>query len=125
MDEFSRNIDNKIPMCANQMIHRLFSEIDMYGPPLVAMVGRMTLEPNIANVIPSKVMFTLDVRHPSSEQLDLFCALMIESIEDIAAKRQLRKSQHAPVLSTMTTSQEYSLDNLILNGNFSYGSLFF
>lgn len=32
--------------------------------PLVATVGRMTVEPGAANVIPGRAVFPLDVRHP-------------------------------------------------------------
>ncbi|WP_078550324.1 allantoate deiminase [Litchfieldia alkalitelluris] len=40
---------------------------------LVATVGKMTLKPNVPNVIAGEALFTLDIRHYDEEILDSFC----------------------------------------------------
>ncbi|UUZ81998.1 hydantoinase/carbamoylase family amidase [Paenibacillus sp. P26] len=49
---------------ASEMIRRLLNAAQDEGEPMVATVGRIEVEPNVANVIPGKVTFTADIRHP-------------------------------------------------------------
>ncbi|MGP7818473.1 allantoate deiminase [Niallia sp. 01092] len=49
------------------------SEID---ESLVATVGKLTVSPNVPNVIPNEVIFTLDVRHHEEAVLDQYCRLI-------------------------------------------------
>jgi N-carbamoyl-L-amino-acid hydrolase len=41
------------------------------GAPQVATVGRLAVMPNLVNVVPSSVVFTIDLRNTSEEQLEL------------------------------------------------------
>jgi N-carbamoyl-L-amino-acid hydrolase len=41
------------------------------GAPQVATVGRLAVIPNLVNVVPSSVVFTIDLRNTSEEQLEL------------------------------------------------------
>jgi allantoate deiminase len=54
------------------------------GGGLVATVGKLDVSPNVANVIPGKVRFTLDIRHRNEETLDAFCKLTSQSYSNIA-----------------------------------------
>lgn len=74
---------------ANAMIYQLFRLIRQMDAPFVATVGRMELEPNISNVIPSKATFTVDIRHPDTEILNQFCMSMLQTFEQIAEDSQV------------------------------------
>ncbi|MBM7837801.1 allantoate deiminase [Alkalihalobacillus xiaoxiensis] len=54
---------------ATELIHKLIETGRKTDVSFVATVGQMMVEPNTPNVIPGKVTFTLDVRHPSKEAL--------------------------------------------------------
>lgn len=60
-----------------------------YGPPLVATVGSLDILPNLTNVIPGHVAFTLDARHADSTELTEFCEELMACYQDIADKRGL------------------------------------
>ena len=63
------------------------------GPPAVATIGQIMVEPNLPAVIPAKVMFSIDARHPNPEmRADLYARL--EALTDlVAGKRRLRMSR--------------------------------
>ncbi|RED65989.1 Zn-dependent hydrolase [Cohnella lupini] len=56
---------------------------------LVATVGRIQATPNIPNVIPGTVEFTLDIRHDNEGTLSWFCDYLFQEYEDIANRRGL------------------------------------
>ncbi|WP_223068346.1 allantoate deiminase [Paenibacillus caui] len=74
---------------ASEMIHYLMESADETGAPLVATVGQLAVEPNISNVIPNKVTFSIDVRHPSGIMLDQFALQFTEMFKQIADQRKL------------------------------------
>jgi N-carbamoyl-L-amino-acid hydrolase len=59
---------------AARAIHELRLLAGYLGAPQVATVGRLTLVPNLVNVIPSNVVFTIDVRNTDET--------ILEGIED-------------------------------------------
>jgi allantoate deiminase len=56
---------------------------------LVATAGRLHITPNIPNVIPGSVEFTLDIRHDNERTLSWFCDYLFQEYEDIANRRGL------------------------------------
>ena len=56
---------------------------------LVATVGRLDVEPGAANVIPGKVFFTLDVRHPDDTVRRAACESLIARTRETARRRKL------------------------------------
>lgn len=50
----------------------------------VGTVGRLALEPNILNVIPGRVVFSVDLRHPEADVLEQMVASLKERCEAIA-----------------------------------------
>jgi len=56
---------------------------------LVATVGRLEVEPGAANVIPGKVFFTLDVRHPDDRVRTAACEALIARTRETARRRKL------------------------------------
>ncbi|MEK3855819.1 allantoate deiminase [Cytobacillus sp. FSL H8-0458] len=69
---------------ASQMIYETLNMADQYGDPLVATVGRVDISPNIANVVPGKAAFTLDLRHIDKNTISHFTERFIEKINDIS-----------------------------------------
>ena len=58
-------------------------------PNLVATVGQLEVQPSVSNVIPSTVVFSIDVRHPSSDVVAKICDQIRESIYSLASARGL------------------------------------
>ena len=49
---------------AVSMIDDLYESIKEYDENLVTTVGQLFVEPNVSNVIPGQIVFTVDARHP-------------------------------------------------------------
>ncbi|RCW47934.1 allantoate deiminase [Paenibacillus prosopidis] len=71
------------------MIQALRQEAVRLGAPLVATVGRLQVQPNVPNVVPGKVTFTVDARHDDEHALDSFCKWVMRTFTALAEKRQL------------------------------------
>lgn len=71
------------------MIGKLHQEAVRLGAPLVATVGSLQVLPNVANVVPGKVEFTVDARHSDEEKLNHFCHWMREAFAQVAMDRGL------------------------------------
>ena len=74
------------------------------GRPAVTTVGRVTVEPNFPAVIPGKVGFTIDARHPDPEARKALYAQHESLMSDIANRRGLKLEwdvalDHEPCLS--------------------------
>jgi acetylornithine deacetylase/succinyl-diaminopimelate desuccinylase-like protein len=54
------------------------------GRPAVTTVGRLGVEPNSRAIIPSRVTFTIDVRHPDQDQLRNLCSQYDALIVEVA-----------------------------------------
>ena len=58
-------------------------------PGLVATVGKLDVEPGAANVIPRRVSFTLDVRHPDDKTRSGACEALLARTRETARRRKL------------------------------------
>ncbi|KDR96302.1 allantoate deiminase [Peptoclostridium litorale DSM 5388] len=67
---------------SSKIINRINDMAWDYGEPLVATVGRVELTPNIVNVVPGEVEFTLDVRHPQGDVIKEFTQDIKKMIEE-------------------------------------------
>lgn len=72
---------------ASEMILAVETTAREYGDELVATVGRIVCEPNIPNVIPGSVSFTLDIRSPSSTVMELVAERLENRMAEIAQQR--------------------------------------
>ncbi len=75
---------------ASEMALILERAAERAGDPLVATVGRMQVSPNIPNVIPGTVEFTVDIRHMSETMLTGFCDAVFRKFKSIADRRGIR-----------------------------------
>ncbi|WP_051348794.1 allantoate deiminase [Peribacillus kribbensis] len=53
-------------------------------PHLVATVGRLTVRPNVSNVIAGEVEFTLDIRHHQEPVIDSFCHTIFKELKQLS-----------------------------------------
>jgi allantoate deiminase len=67
----------------------LVPEIDRLEPGLVATVGKLSVRPGAANVIPGEVVLSLDVRSPRDEQRVEACARLLGLAEQIGRRRNV------------------------------------
>ena len=74
---------------AAAMVHDLFKSIKEYDDQLVATVGHWSMKPNVSNVIPSEIVFTVDARHPLESVLHAFCEQFSLRFQEIAEKKEL------------------------------------
>ena len=69
---------------------------------LVATVGSLTVSPNVPNVVPGDVAFTLDVRHRDDTHREAAVAAVLDHAHAIAEKRGLlltiEREQHFPAV---------------------------
>jgi allantoate deiminase len=75
-----------------------------WGRPAVTTVGRAVPEPNKPAVIPARVEFTIDARHPDPETCEKLYATHERMMREVAERRNLEISwritaDHAPCLS--------------------------
>ncbi|MDF2788972.1 MAG: allantoate amidohydrolase [Neobacillus sp.] len=71
------------------MIHDLYESVKEYDEDLVTSVGQLFVEPNVPNVIPNHVQFTVDARHPDELVLSSFCQQFTEMFKTHAKKHDL------------------------------------
>jgi allantoate deiminase len=75
------------------------------GPPAVATVGRLNVFPGGINVVPGRVVFTIELRTPDRAQQLATAEAIEKAVSEIAAKRDLEldlqlQHDHDPVLMT-------------------------
>jgi len=75
-------------------------QMGLQMPGLVSTVGQLQVEPGASNVIPTRVRFSVDIRHAERRLADDACVRLAAQAERIAAHRQLLIShetvQHTP-----------------------------
>ncbi|MCD9023327.1 allantoate deiminase [Cohnella silvisoli] len=101
------NMRSDAMACAAEMIVRL-ELLAARAAALVATVGRIQAAPNIPNVIPGTVEFTLDIRHDNEGTLSWFCDYLFQEYEDIANRRGLGLAI-TPWLATTPVPMDRSL----------------
>ncbi|WP_040206080.1 Zn-dependent hydrolase [Neobacillus jeddahensis] len=74
---------------AVSMIEALYEMAKEFDEDLVTTVGQVSVEPNVPNVIPSQVVFTVDVRHPTESVLVSFCEGISRRFREISTQREL------------------------------------
>lgn len=74
---------------ASKMVHSIIDKALEYGDPLVATIGSLEVEPNTVNVVPGKVIFTLDTRHICKDTLKQFTQEVERIIGGISAEMGL------------------------------------
>ncbi len=71
---------------ASRIICAIMDMTKSYGDSLVATVGKVETKPNIVNVVPGKVLFTLDARHMHKDVLVKFTEEVTAKMQEIALK---------------------------------------
>jgi allantoate deiminase len=86
---------------AAEMIAALVATAEAWGRPAVTTVGRIHAEPNYPAIVPDRVSFTIDARHPDPARRLALYAAHEATVERIARERDLQVSleflsEHAP-----------------------------
>lgn len=68
---------------ASQMIYEIITKAREAGDPLVTTVGKVEPHPNIVNVVPGGVTFTIDVRHTDKEAISNFTDQIHDIIQTV------------------------------------------
>lgn len=74
---------------ASHMIHEIITMAKETGDPLVTTVGKFEAYPNIVNVVPGKVIFTIDVRHTDKEAILSFTEQMTAKMQDLSKEHEV------------------------------------
>jgi allantoate deiminase len=88
---------------AAEMISNVIDRAKTWGRPAVTTVGRIFVEPNFPAIVPERVTFMIDARHPDpAKRLELYAAHEA-AIHEIAERRNLGASvvnwmEHAPFI---------------------------
>ncbi|MBV9282085.1 MAG: allantoate amidohydrolase [Chloroflexi bacterium] len=77
-----------MPAAAEIVSGVLQAATDM-GRPAVTTVGRVTAEPNLPAVVPERVAFTIDARHPDASERDRLYARHTSLISEVRSKTGL------------------------------------
>jgi allantoate deiminase len=72
-----------------EIVTTLIGAAERIGRPAVTTIGRVFVEPNGASIIPGKVRFTVDARHPELAAYRDLCAAHEQSMREIARRRGL------------------------------------
>jgi allantoate deiminase len=88
---------------AAEMISAMIDTAHRWGRPAVTTVGRIQAEPNYPAIVPDKVTFSLDARHPDPEKRLQLYAAHEALTREVATRRGLEvswtmRSQHAPCI---------------------------
>jgi len=75
---------------AARIMVTLIDEAKKLGDPLVLTFGKLEPKPNIVNVVPGEVNFTVDTRHPDQEALNSFAQYVETTIQNIAYRANLQ-----------------------------------
>jgi allantoate deiminase len=72
-----------------EIVTTLIGGAERIGRPAVTTIGRVFVEPNGASIIPGKIRFTVDARHPDLAAYRSLCATHERSMREIAHRRGL------------------------------------
>ncbi len=75
-----------------EIANSLVDTAHRWGRPAVTTVGRVEVEPNSVAVVPKRVRFTVDARHPVQESYERLMASHERLMREVAARRNLEIS---------------------------------
>ncbi len=77
---------------ASELISYITKKAKRTDPVLVATVGKISVKPNVPNVIAGEVTFTLDVRHHEEALLNEFCSELLQYFQVVASDHHVEVS---------------------------------
>ena len=105
------------------MIHELYERAKEYDENLVTTVGQLFVEPNVSNVIPGQIIFTVDARHPVESVLCSFCERFTSRFLAIAASAGLEieiEKWHEVLPVQMNPSLNERIETICVKEKVSY-----
>lgn len=80
---------------AAEMVSAVIATAERLGRPAVTTVGRLQVEPNYPAIVPAKVRFTIDARHPEAQALAALYREHEKVLREVAVRRGLEVSWQA------------------------------
>lgn len=108
---------------AVNMIHDLYESVKEYDEDLVTSVGQLFVEPNVPNVIPNTVQFTVDARHPNESVLRSFCQQFNKQFQEHADKMALEfkvEMWHEVLPAQMDSHLNERIQSICTSSNITY-----
>lgn len=96
----------------SKMVSYIIDLSKEYGEPLVTTVGHIEVTPNVVNVVPGKVKFSIDIRHIDKIILDKFSNEMAKGMDAIAREHQVG-FQHEMYMSENPVPMDSELVKII------------
>ncbi len=73
----------------SEIVQRLNQKAKEIGDPLVITFGKVNLVPNVTNVVPGEIEFSVDTRHIDEKELNHFSKIVEDTIQEVATKNGL------------------------------------
>jgi allantoate deiminase len=77
-------------LAAAEMMLETAKQAELVGPPAVATVGQVSLEPGAVNIVPGQARLTVDARHPDGAALEKLVRRITIASGDIAEQHDVR-----------------------------------
>lgn len=78
--------------CLSRIVTESIDRANEIGDPLVVTFGLVNVTPNVVNVVPGKVEFSIDMRHTNQDELDDFAKQVEEIIQNHAQAKNITAS---------------------------------
>ncbi|MBK0348559.1 allantoate deiminase [Aerococcaceae bacterium zg-ZJ1578] len=75
--------------CYAKIVSEVIDEAKRLGDPLVVTFGNINVKPNVVNVVPGEIEFSIDTRHTDQEQLNQFAKYIENTIAKYANERDI------------------------------------
>lgn len=73
----------------SEIVQKLDKKAKEIGDPLVITFGKLKLIPNVTNVVPGEIEFSIDTRHIDEAELNEFSKIIENTINEIATQNEL------------------------------------
>lgn len=70
-----------------QIVSRSIEKAEEAGDPLVLTFGKVEVKPNVVNVVPGEMTFTMDCRHTDKDFLVAFTDGLVDDMHEVCAQR--------------------------------------
>lgn len=90
----------------SEIVQRLIKKAEEIGDPLVITFGSVNPVPNVINVVPGEVEFSVDTRHIDEEELNKFAKVVEDTINEVARENGLEATINLNLDETPTLMNE-------------------
>lgn len=113
--------------CMSKIIQESIEMAKEEGDPLVLTFGKITVEPNIVNVVPGKVELTMDTRHSNKKFLEDFVNRVFKNINKITKDMGIGFSSEEWLdedPTYMDNELVENIENICIDNGYKYTKMF-